>query len=156
MTDHKPLLLRPARPEDEFTFRRMIRENRINPMGVHWQNFSVIESPQGEIIAIGQIKQHFDGTSELSSLVVDEAWRGQGLARRMMEHLIASHTGPLYLTCRSELGSMYEKFGFRRLPHAEYTPYFKRLARFARLMEKLAGVEMLVMLREPDVSGAGP
>jgi GNAT superfamily N-acetyltransferase len=63
--------------------------------------------------------------------------RGQGIARAVIEHLLAENSPPLYLTCRSELGPLYEKFGFRVLQPGELTPYFKRIRRFASLIHRL-------------------
>jgi GNAT superfamily N-acetyltransferase len=79
------------------------------------------------------VKPHGDGTRELASLAVQPAYRGQGVARQLIEHLLAHHPPPLYLTCRSRLQPLYEKFGFRAVPPADLPLYFRRIARLAAL-----------------------
>ena len=73
-------------------------------------------------------------------MVVPE-WRGRGAARAVIEHLISGHTGELYLTCREQLGGLYEKFGFSRLKETEFPPYFRRVYRIFRLVRKLGLVQ---------------
>ncbi len=118
-------------------------------MGVRWKRFIVIESPEGRVIACGQIKPHADGTEELASLAVDKAWRGNGLARRVIEYLIGIHEGPLYLMCAAHLKELYEKFGFFVLEDEQLPRYFRRIKRFMKIPEKLGLMVVLIMKREP-------
>jgi N-acetylglutamate synthase-like GNAT family acetyltransferase len=67
-------ILRPDRPEDGPVIRRMIREARLNPFGLHIPRFWVAEV-QGQVVGAVQIRPHRDGSRELASLVVDPAWR---------------------------------------------------------------------------------
>ena len=78
--------LRPAAAEDLAAIKKLVRTARINPTGLKWDRFSVIENDLGEVIACGQIKPHFDGSDELASLVVDPDYRGYGHARSLLEH----------------------------------------------------------------------
>lgn len=148
MPNASDLLLRPAKAADETTIRRLIREAHINPMGVHGERFVVIESPEGGVIACGQVKPHRDGTRELASLVVDRAWRGRGLARRIVAHLLEAHPGDMYLMCASNLELFYEKFGFREVEDASLPRYFRRMKALVRLPERFAGFKLLIMVRE--------
>ena len=111
-------------------------------MDLDWRRFLIASSPGGELAACVQVKPHRDGTFELASLAVHPAWRGRGLARRLVERLLAESPRPLYLTCRSGLESFYQKFGFRTLASEELTPYFRRL-------QKLAGA-MMGLFRESE------
>lgn len=142
-------VIRPARPEDQAIIRKLVRIGRINPTGLDWERFIVALSPEGEVIGCGQIKPHRDGSYELASLVTHPRWRGKGVARALVEHLSASHTGDLYLMCRSELGKFYEKFGFRIVQPDEMPRYFRRISRMVKLLEKLRseGSGLLVMKR---------
>ena len=45
------------------------------------------DQSQGEVIGCAQIKPHRDGSRELASLVVHPDYRGQGIARRMIQYL---------------------------------------------------------------------
>jgi N-acetylglutamate synthase-like GNAT family acetyltransferase len=123
--------LRPATEEDASDIKALIRLVRINPMDLGWRRFVVAASADGELAACAQVKPHADGTLELASLAVHPAWRGRGLARLTVENLISHSPRPLYLTCRSGLEALYQKFGFRTLTPEETTPYFRRLQRLA-------------------------
>ena len=103
--------LRPAEAKDANAIRVLIIKSRINPTGLDWQRFVLAVTDEDEIIGCGQIKPHRDGSLELASIAVAPAWRGKGLARTIIEHLLAAHQGVLYLMCQSSLGPLYEKFG---------------------------------------------
>jgi N-acetylglutamate synthase-like GNAT family acetyltransferase len=130
--------LRPATEADFAEIKALIRQVRINPMGLDWRRFTVAVNEQGGIIACGQLKPAPGGLTELASLAVLPAFRRRGIARALIEHLLAKATPPVYLTCRSRLGTMYEKFGFRVLDGDETPPYYRRLQRLAGALMELA------------------
>jgi amino-acid N-acetyltransferase len=103
----------------------------------------------GKAIGCGQIKPHKDGTFELASIVVLPEWRGKGVARRIIEQLLEIHPGRLYLTCRSNLESLYQRFGFRTIQEEEMTSYFRRLNRIAHFISRIFHLpfSLLVMKR---------
>jgi GNAT superfamily N-acetyltransferase len=130
--------LRAATAADQPAIRRLIRQVRINPMGLDWHRFVVIEDPGGGIVACGQVKPHGDGARELASLAVADGWRGRGLARAVIEHLKRRAGPPLWLTCREGLVPLYARYGFVRVTaRGEMTPYFRRLDRLARQILRL-------------------
>lgn len=139
--------LRPAIAEDAADIKALIRLVRINPTSLDWKRFLVASSADGRLVACAQVKPHADGTLELASLAVCPAWRGRGLARRLVEQLLSQSPRPLYLTCRSSLGVFYKKFGFRVLASDELTPYFRRLQKLANKMMGIfrEGDTLLVM-----------
>jgi len=55
-----------------------------------WKRFVVAETHDGGFIGCGQLKPHKDSSLELASIAVDASYRGQGVARAMIEHLLAS------------------------------------------------------------------
>lgn len=141
-------LLRPASAADEADIKALIKLVRINPMDIDWRRFLLASTPDGRLAACAQIKPHADGTRELASLAVGDAWRGLGLARLLIEALLAREARPIHLTCRSGLESFYQKFGFRALEKAELTPYYRRLQKLANAMMKLGGgAETLSVMR---------
>lgn len=144
------ITLRPAGPEDEARIKQLVHEARINPMGLEWERFILAATGEGAVIGCGQIKPHRDGSSELASIVVAPDWRGQGIARRIIEHLVASHPGSLYLTCRGSLESFYNRFGFVALSPEEMPPYFRRISRLVGVLYVfgLAQEGLRVMRRE--------
>ena len=149
--------LRAAREEDAKTIRKLVIQGGINPTGLKWTRFVVAEAPSGEVIACGQVKPHRDGTRELASIVVRPDWRGRGVARAIIEHLLEQHPGELYLMCRSALGPLYEKFGFQPVADDEMPRYFRRVKGLARLAEWLMreGEYLLVMRREGEKNFRG-
>lgn len=127
--------LRPATAADQPVIKDLVRAARINPQGLVWPRFVMAVDEQGQPIGCAQVKPHRDGSRELASIVVVEHWRGRGVARALIEHLMAQHGRPLWLTCASSLIPLYQKFGFRELnDDADLSPYFRRLRRLARLI----------------------
>jgi len=136
--------LRPGRPEDQAVIRRMVHQARLNPLGLHWSRFWVVEVA-GRVVGAVQIRQHRDGSRELASLVVDPAWRGRGLGSMMVRALLAQEPGPLYLICRTELEGFYQRFGFQRVSRPAMPPFFRWVDRLARWLRR----SVVVMRWEP-------
>ena len=124
----------------------MIHDAGINPMSLDWHHF-VIADDGSATIGIGQVKQHGDGSRELASIAVIPERRGQGIASEIIHHLLAKESGVIYLTCRNQLETFYNRFGFRRIDRAEMPPYFRRIIRFANIFMPLmrSGVKIIVM-----------
>ena len=118
-------------------------------MGLDWKRFVVAANAQDEMIGCGQLKPHGAQADilELASLVVYPEHRGKGIARAIVEHLLANGPRPLYLMCESSLGPVYEKFGFRGITREEMPRYFQRISKLAGLVSALARREkrLLVM-----------
>ena len=144
--------LRPATEDDLNTIRDLVRIGQINPVGLKWQRFIVAESPEGQVMGCGQIKSHGDGSDELASIVVHPDWRGQGVARAIIENLIGSHSGDLYLMCRANMGPMYEKLDFHTLEVDEMPRYFRRIMRMLGFLDRVRsdGEGVLIMKRSRD------
>jgi len=121
-------------------------------MSLNWPNFVVAEE-DGEIVGVGQVKAHGDGSRELASIVVVPARQGGGIGSKIIRTLLASHPGVLHLTCRRELQGYYERFGFRRLDRVEYPRYFARMIPLVNLVGRFGGIQILVMRREASSQG---
>lgn len=130
--------LRPARESESRQIQDLIHLVGINPTGLDWRRFIVAVNARDEMLGCGQLKPHGEGILELASLAVYPEHRGKGVARAIVEHLLAHSPRPLYLMCASPLGAFYEKFGFRRIPYEEMPRYFQRIARLAGLLTSLA------------------
>lgn len=140
--------LRPAIARDSPRIWMIIYQMQLNPLGVNWRHFILAIDQAGRIIGCGQVKPHYDGSLELASLAVLPAWRGNGVAGRIIGYLLERYPARLYLTCRSDLAPLYQKFGFRTLDFVEMSPYFQRLSRIVASFNRLAGrPERLTVMR---------
>lgn len=130
--------LRRAVSSDAAAIRRLVYRERLNPLGLDWRRFWLVVDERNAVIACGQVKPHRGGGRELASIVVAPHWRGRGVARALIEHLLAQSPPPLYLTCRAALQPFYARFGFATLrdPLA-MPPYFRRVFRAAAGLKRL-------------------
>lgn len=126
----------------------MVLAERLNPFSLDWRRFILAVDMNGQLLACVQVKPHADGTREMASLVVQPQFRGQRLARRMIEAVLASENGTLYLTCRGSLEPFYARFGFMPLPDVDLPPYFRRLRRLVHVLQRIVHLpENLVVMR---------
>ena len=130
--------LRPARETESRAIKELIHQVGINPMGVDWKRFIVAVDARDQIIGIGQLKPHGKDILELASIGVYPEYRGQGIARAIIENLLKDSPRPLYLMCESKNGGLYEKFGFRPISYEEMPRYFQRISKLAGLASTLA------------------
>ena len=144
---HSLFSLKHAEETDSSAIRALIQAARINPIGLNWRRFVIALDSQGEIIGCGQVKPHRDGSNELASIAVTPAWRGRGVARAIIERLLAENPGPLYLTCRASLGPFYERFGFAQAAPQELPLYFRHLRWLALAAQRLGVIpgRLLIM-----------
>lgn len=130
--------LRSAREKDAAPIKDLIHSAGINPMGLDWRRFIVAVDAQDQVIATGQVKPHGRDIHELASIAVVPQYRGQGIARAVIEHLLEDGPRPLYLTCRSRLEPLYRKFGFQTIPYDEMPRYYQRISKLAGFVEAVA------------------
>ena len=131
--------IRPAKREDAPRIRALIHAVQINPTGLSWRRFLVAVTGQDNLLGCGQIKPHNDGSRELASIAVREDVRGQGVARAVIEALLAEEPErPLYLMCRAQLNPFYIRFGFQVIEPEEMPAYFKQISRAERIFNSTA------------------
>jgi N-acetylglutamate synthase-like GNAT family acetyltransferase len=147
LTSFVPVTIRPATQADQETIRRLISEANLNRMSLRWPHFVVAEDG-GEIVGIGQVKTHGDGSRKLASIAVIPARQSQGIGSAIIRRLLDSEQGVVHLTCRRQLQGYYERFGFRRVDRADFAPYFRRLIPIINVVARRFGIEILVMRRE--------
>lgn len=119
--------IRPAAESESGQIKNLIHEVGINPTGLDWRRFLVAVDETGKVIGCGQIKPHGKDILELASIAVTPKHRGHGIARRIIEILLAETPRPLYLMCAEHNGPMYIKFGFRVIDYDEMPKYFSRM-----------------------------
>lgn len=141
------LTIREARAEDDALIKQMVREARLDPTKLLWQNFLLAEV-DGEVVGIGQVRHHGDGSRELGSLVTKKGYKRKGVAGQIIAALEARHPKPMYLFCVSKLESFYNRFGYQTVRDGRELPWSLRWKyRAARLM-RLIGVRVLVMRKD--------
>lgn len=145
-------ILRKAYENDFPKIKKLISDVKINPTGLDWHRFIVAETPTGDFVGCGQLKPHSGDIVELASIAVVSSARNQGIGEIIIRKLVSETKLPIYLTCRSPLGSYYQRFGFRKIAGNELPDYFRRLSRLANLINALHIVndQMLVMILEQE------
>ena len=128
--------IRPARQEDQETIVSFIRQAKINPRNLHWQNFLVAEE-KGQAVGIRQVKVHAQGTREVASGFVLPEYRRQGISAQLMKEILRREQGTLYLMCRDRRASYYEPFGFRQVPVSKLPPDYRKEYRIGRMVTTL-------------------
>jgi N-acetylglutamate synthase-like GNAT family acetyltransferase len=141
------LTLRDATAEDQPTIRGIVRAANINPTGLDWPRFIVAEDG-GAVVGVGQVKPHRDGTRELASIAVIPDRQGQGIGTAIIDELLRREMGVVHLTCRSQLQSYYERFGFERLETRDYPPYFARRLPMINAFLRPFRIRIIVMRRD--------
>jgi N-acetylglutamate synthase-like GNAT family acetyltransferase len=130
-------MLRDATEDDFPAIRRLIHLVNINPMSLDWRRFVVAVDASGNLLGCGQLKPHGKEIIELASIAVEPAYQKRGIATAIIETLLVRGPRPLYLTCRSSLGTFYQRWGFQRVEPGEMPAYFRRLARLAAVFGAL-------------------
>jgi amino-acid N-acetyltransferase len=136
------LHIRAATAADDATIKQMVRQARLDPTSLKWQHFMVAEH-EGEIIAIGQVKQ-YPGCQEIGSLATKPAYQGQAIATQIMDALEAQAGYPLYLLCLQKMVPFYEKHGYRTISWWR-APWFLKLKMSPTLPLRLFGMRVRIM-----------
>lgn len=91
--------------------------------------FLVIRTLNGELVGTGAVFNLEQGKAELRKLYLAPEWRGKGLGRIILKHLVEWAREQDYLTVQLETYAkmesackLYESFGFARKPAAQPTP----------------------------------
>ncbi|HET7143935.1 MAG TPA: GNAT family N-acetyltransferase [Anaerolineales bacterium] len=146
----KSYSLRPALELESAQIKALINLVGINPTGLDWKRFVVAVDESGQVIGCGQIKPHGGDIRELASIAVLPEYRGQGIARAVIEMLLRDYPKPLYLMCIAHNGPMYEKFGFQVINMDQMPRYFSRIKKLFNIARALRKPEedLLVMKLE--------
>ncbi len=147
-----PVTIHTASADDQYAITAIVHAARINPRDLDWQRFLLAQWGQ-DIIGVGQVKPHPDGSRELASLAVVPEWQGNGVGGMLIRALLSRETGPLHLMCLADRERYYERFGFKRLyQRGMMPPYFRRVAAIAPVIRLLSlnRLRPIVMGREHD------
>lgn len=141
------ITIREARAEDDTLIKQMIREARLDPTKLLWQNFLMAEM-DGQVVGIGQVRHHADGARELGSLVTKKGYKGKGVAGAIIAALEARYPKPMYLFCASKMEPFYNRFGYQTVQAARDIPWaMRRKYRLAQIL-RVFGIRVLVMRKD--------
>ncbi|TGP26461.1 MULTISPECIES: GNAT family N-acetyltransferase [unclassified Mesorhizobium] len=112
--DRLAAVVRRATERDQQAICALVHSERLNPSGIDWPNF-LVAAMEGRIIGAVQIRKHADGSRELGSLVVAKEARGQGVASRMIDALLASDPNPVWLITAAPNAGAYSRWGFKQI-----------------------------------------
>jgi amino-acid N-acetyltransferase len=135
--------VRRATSDDQAAIVALVRSERLNPNGLHWQRFVVADDAAGRLIGAVQLRQHGDGGYELGSLVVTRPMRGLGTATRLIEALLMGHDGPMHMITVADHAQRYARWGFTPIEPAAAPGSVRRnhlLGRLARVISWIKGL----------------
>lgn len=138
--------IRPAIAADQDTIRHIVRVAELPPYSLRWQQFLVAEQ-SGQVIGVGQIRRH-GKVNELGSLAVLPDHRGQGVGAQLIAALEAKAGMPLYLFCRDNRESYYQRFGYRRIRFPEAPGSLKLMALGGFTVPRLFGFRIRLMRKD--------
>ncbi len=145
--------IRAATEADQEAIKAIVHAAHINPMDLNWSRFLVAEEDD-QIVGVGQVKPHGDGSREVASIATIPERQGQGIATAIIRALLERESGALYLMCQQQMAGFYERFGFRRAEQSELPTYFRRMMRVASIPGTIAsvfagqGIRLIVMIRD--------
>lgn len=112
--DQLAVVVRRATERDQQAIRALVHSERLNPTGLNWPNF-LVAATEGCIVGAVQMRKHADGSRELGSLVVAKEARGQGVASRMIDAMLAGDPDPVWLITPAPNAGAYSKWGFKQI-----------------------------------------
>jgi amino-acid N-acetyltransferase len=145
---------RPATEQDQPAIRALVQGERLNPTGINWPNF-MVAAMGDRIVGAAQIRKHSDGSRELGSLVVAEDERGQGIASRMIDTLLANEREPVWMITSETHAKTYAQWGFERIePSAapvkvRFNYRMGRLARIISFFRRQPSRPLVILERLP-------
>ena len=136
-------VFRKAVIDDARTIRQMVRDEWLNPFGLNWQNFWVIEK-EHTAIACGQLRPRGD-IKELSSLAVLSEYRKQGIGTYLVRHIIRQTDAKVYLSCGSSLKSFYSQLGFKQVSWSKLPSQLKYEFGLSRTIATIRRKQLIFM-----------
>jgi amino-acid N-acetyltransferase len=138
------LVMAQRQPHEHWQRYWVVEQVGSNAPASRWQPATLRNSPR--IVACGRIDRG-DQHAELYDLYVIPAWRGQGVGRVLVEHLMEQATRPLYLACLPTAVGFYRRFGFVPIG-SETLPVVLR-ARLSFLNPRLTRLGLQAMVLYP-------
>ena len=116
------VLVRRATAQDQPHIVSLARGEKLKPTGLDWPRF-IVADDGGRIVGAVQLRSHPDGSKELGSLVVTPAFRGRGIAARLIEKRLADANGRVLIITGAVHEDYYRRWGFRRIKPSAAPPF---------------------------------
>jgi amino-acid N-acetyltransferase len=133
------VVVRRARSDDQPVITAMVRRARLNPAGLHWEQF-VVGERDGRAVGVAQLRRHSDGTKELASLVVEPGAREHGIATQMVDALLADETAAVYALIDRRFVGHFARWGFRQVGRNELPRPVSRTYLIGRVVTTLGSL----------------
>jgi N-acetylglutamate synthase-like GNAT family acetyltransferase len=136
-----PIRIRSATEQDQPAITTLVHNERLNPYDLDWRRF-VVATDHGGVVGAVQLRNHFDGSRELGSLVVRKEARRYGIASRLIDALLSTETVRVFMITGAAFAAHYERWGFRPIePVDAPSPIWRNygLGRLGGILSFLAG-----------------
>jgi amino-acid N-acetyltransferase len=146
--------VRKAVRADAVAIHALVRAERLNPTGLFFERFMVVELER-RIIAAAQIRRHADGARELGSLVVAPDHRDNGVAGLLIDALLASESGPIFMVSGAMHAPHFARWGFmpvapRAVPRSvRWNFWMGRVASFTVMLRGRKRKRLVIYHRAP-------
>jgi N-acetylglutamate synthase-like GNAT family acetyltransferase len=108
------MTIRRACANDESAIHALAKSEPVNPLDLHWFNF-VLAMWDDEIVGAVQVRCHRDGSRELGTLIVALAYRGHGIAARLVDAVLDEQPGRVFVVTRRTRVRHYDRWGFHEI-----------------------------------------
>ena len=106
--------IRYATEDDQAEIRTLVLSEPLNPNDLDWRRF-VVAAEGPRVIGAVQLREHFDGSRELGSLVVRKDARQRGIAARLIDAMLATARTRVFMITGAAFAAHYARWGFRRI-----------------------------------------
>ena len=139
------ITIRTASEYDQEAITALVRSERLNPSDLDWRRFLVATDARG-LAGPVQLRNHFDGSLELGSLVVRPDTRSRGVAARLIDALMLFARGRVYMITGARFAAHYAHWGFAPVEPTHAPSGIQR----NYFLGRLAGIASRVIGRTPN------
>src|SRR4051794_33613998 len=150
--DRGEIGIRRAGAADQPGIRALVHGERLNANDLHWSNF-LVAAANSDVVGTLRMRIHPDGSRELGSLVVSRELRGQGVATRLIDAMLAEERAPMWAVMSDAFAQRYRRWGFLPIDAASAPVRVRRsqrtgsLARIVSLLSRRPMRRLVILER---------